>query len=71
METAANFSQWIKPFLNNFPQITKPKQFDVYKLKEDTVVRVRDNCGIHSEPWRGLNPNEEYTMVSTFICVFT
>src|SRR5690349_2196927 len=27
METAANFSQWIKPFLNNFPQITKPKQF--------------------------------------------
>jgi hypothetical protein len=59
LDTAANFSSWIKGYLNPFPNITKPMQFDIRKENGETVVSVRNRCGLHTEPWRGLHSSDE------------
>ncbi len=68
LRTAANFSTWIKPHLNNFNKITDFQQFEIYKEGPDTVVRARGRCSSKTARWFGLGgPNDAYTRVlSTF-----
>ena len=70
LETAANFSAWIKPCLNDFPNIMKFQQFEIYRTDDETRVRARSRCGLHSEPWRGFNAGEEHSKVMSLFLVF-
>jgi hypothetical protein len=67
LETAANFSSFIGPYVTAFSGIMKPLQFEIFKKDNVTVVRTRKRCGSHTEPWRGLRARDED---STPVCFF-
>jgi hypothetical protein len=67
LETAANISEWLEPYINNLPEITKPLQMHLFKNDaKHVVVQQRDQCGLVDAIWKSMSGTIEpnFTEVS-------
>jgi hypothetical protein len=56
VETAANISEWLEPYINELPSITKPLQMHIFKNDEQhVVIQQRDQCGVVDAIWKSMN----------------
>ena len=67
-DSVANISDWLKTYLADFSKTTKRRgikglrQFKIFLVDGAPVMQVREHC-VMDEPWRGLNPKDEYTYI--------
>jgi hypothetical protein len=55
LETAANISDWLQPYINSLPEITKPLQMHLFKNDaKHVVVQQRDQCGLVDAKWKSM-----------------
>ena len=62
VETVANISDWIEPYLNKFDSIMAPLQFNIFRLDNaegsQVLVQKRMQCGVPDAPWSALGDNK-------------